>query len=469
MQRSKSGSGGIMDDSLSTPEARSSSPQADVIHNRDVTDTQSRQSVGLYCRISGLALSSDVPHFRCQRCRETFLLKYRFEEQPMCQDCAQRSGLTRLLLHEREGREQYIDQALDKRFEILKEDLLSEMRSEIRNQLEIMLTHQENEKRVLEDAVEQVVRRRLHGVSLPAGELLPGVVAQNIEKKHQQEQEHLRQTFNAQLDQVSASLQSKIDALTEGSQTQAKSSSVPEMTLAPPLAEKRDPVYILPLREQDFVTIPSGTFLMGEGEKQQRIAVGTFELQITPMTFAQYDAYCDQVGRNRPDDSGWGRGQRPATHITYWDAVEFCEWLTEHGDHIYRLPTEAEWEYACRAGTNTRFWYGSQPDLSKMHCSRENIGDAGRTLPVGHFPPNPWGLYDMHGNVWEWCASIYSPHYNGAEEIDASKERNDDRDRVLRGGAWLYTQALCRSACRYTRWPDGRNNNIGFRVARSKK
>jgi len=437
--------------------------------NRDVTDTQSRQTVGLYCRISGLALSAEVPHFRCQRCRETFLLKYRFEEQPMCQDCAQRSGLTRLLLHEREGREQYIDQAVTKRLDVLKEDILSEMRREIRTQLETLLAHQENEKRVMEDAIEQAVRRRLHGVTLPSGDGFPGAVSQSIEKKHQQEQEQLRQTFNAQLDQVSASLHSKIDALAGSSRSQPVPTTVPEMSLAPKIEDNGDPVYTLPLREKDFAVIPAGTFLMGEGEKQQRIAVGSFQLQITPVTFAQYDDYCDQVGKKRPDDSGWGRGQRPVTHITYWDAVEFCEWLSEHGEHTYRLPTEAEWEYACRAGTNTRFWYGSQPDLAKMHCSRENIGDAGRTLPVGHFPPNPWGLYDMHGNVWEWCASIYSPNYNGSEEIDASKDRKDDRDRVLRGGAWLYTQALCRSACRYTRWPDGRNNNIGFRVARSKK
>ncbi|MFW1678604.1 formylglycine-generating enzyme family protein [Pontibacter sp. JAM-7] len=467
MQRSKSGYGQPPEgDSLDCPVDGGSPRTSETIRNRDVTDTQNKQSVGLYCRISGLALSADVPHFRCQRCRETYLLKYRFEEQPMCQDCAQRSGLTRLLLHEREGREKYIDESLQQRLYILKEDLLSEMRKEIRMQLENVMVHQENEKRAMEDAIEQAVRKRMHGMT-PQTEKTPSPAGSpSVESQHKQDQDHLRETFNAQLEQLSADLQRKIDAVFVAVSQAPEMTSVQDMQLAQLDATPSEKV-TLPLREKDFVTIPPGTFMMGEAEKEQRVAISGFQLQITPVTFAQFDDFCDQTGRTRPSDSGWGRGQRPVMHVSYWDAVDFCEWLSEHSEYTYRLPTEAEWEYACRAGTSTRFWYGSQPDLNKMHCSQENIGDAARTLPVGHFPPNPWGLYDTHGNVWEWCASIYNSQYNGAEELDASLDRNDDRDRVLRGGAWLYTQALCRSACRYTRWPDGHNNNIGFRAART--
>jgi formylglycine-generating enzyme required for sulfatase activity len=154
--------------------------------------------------------------------------------------------------------------------------------------------------------------------------------------------------------------------------------------------------------------------------------------------------------------------------VTWNDAVEFCRKLSEQEGVEYRLPTEAQWEYTCRAGTTTVYSYGDDESKLGEHAwYRTNAWDIGEKYAhgVGQKPPNPWGLYDMHGNVWEWCQDWYSK-YEGAA-VDDPAGPASGRVRVLRGGSFLYVTVDCRSAVRNSRQPDFHFVYIGFRVSRT--
>ena len=142
------------------------------------------------------------------------------------------------------------------------------------------------------------------------------------------------------------------------------------------------------------------------------------------------------------------RSENPVINVSYWDAVDYCEWLNEQMGNQIRLPTEAEWEYACRARTTTAFWYGDEPDHARMHCRQVIPGDANQTKPVGMYEANAWGVKDMHGNVQEWCASEVDESYQGLEQRSAMSDRSNGNARVLRGGSWLYFPDWARSAAR---------------------
>jgi formylglycine-generating enzyme required for sulfatase activity len=159
-------------------------------------------------------------------------------------------------------------------------------------------------------------------------------------------------------------------------------------------------------------------------------------------------------------------------HVSYWDAVDYADWLSERTGRPCRLPTEAEWEYACRAGTTTPFWTGETLTMEQVNYHYAyGSGPEGvyrrQTTPVRLFPPNPWGLHDMHGNVWEWCASAYDADYTARERHDASRDRANDGPRSLRGGSWVDQPARMRSAVRGRYAPSGRFSFTGFRLARS--
>ncbi|MFT7548665.1 MAG: sulfatase activating formylglycine-generating enzyme, partial [Candidatus Azotimanducaceae bacterium] len=234
------------------------------------------------------------------------------------------------------------------------------------------------------------------------------------------------------------------------------------------------------LKDTDFVDIPAGDFMMGSPESEPErgdnerlhwIEVEAFKMLSTPVTFAQYDQYCEMSGAEKPDDEGWGRQKRPMINVSYWDAVDFCTWVTEQTGIKHRLPTEAEWEYACRAGTTTPFWTGQNGTTDQANYRGDypyNDNPEGiyreKTTLVDHFPVNPWGLHDMHGNVWEWCASVYDEAYQGAETQGPSGDSNDNSPRLLRGGSWLNIGGWLRSASRNCNEPAWRYCNIGFRV-----
>ena len=224
--------------------------------------------------------------------------------------------------------------------------------------------------------------------------------------------------------------------------------------------------------EIQWVSIPAGTFTMGSpenefgretGEIQHSVTLSAFRMSKFEITFDQYDMFCDATGRNKPDDSGWGRGSRPVINITWADAVAFAEWMN------CRLPTEAEWEYACRAGTTTPFNTGeniltsdANYDGTYPYHNFKKGELRGKTLPVGSFQPNAWGLYDMHGNVWEWCQDWLEKY--SLDPQTNPKGPSHGNLHIGRGGSWKNMAQRCRSAYRYGRSPTHKSNVLGFRL-----
>ncbi len=229
----------------------------------------------------------------------------------------------------------------------------------------------------------------------------------------------------------------------------------------------------------EMVVIPSGTFPMGSPEKevgrydderpQHKVTIGRrFAIGRTPVTFAVYDHFCEVTKRAKPWDQGWGRGKRPVINVRWRDAVACCEWLAKETGQSYRLPSEAEWEYAARAGTTTRYAWGDAITPTNANYSESKLG---KTTEVGAFPPNPWGLYDMHGNIWEWVEDVWHDSYQGAPADGSAWTDGEGKKtsgiRVLRGGSWVDDPRSLRSTFRLRYGPFGRIDYRGFRVART--
>ena len=225
----------------------------------------------------------------------------------------------------------------------------------------------------------------------------------------------------------------------------------------------------------EMVYIPGGTFMMGspateEGRDscespQHQVTVPAFFAGKYPITQAQWQA----VMGNNP--SYFKGEKRPVEYVTWEDAIEFCNKLSQQTGKKYRLLSEAEWEYACRAGTTTPFHFGETitPDLVNYNGyypyanARKGL-DRGQTTDVGSFPPNVFGLYDMHGNVEEWCSDRWHKNYNGAP-TDGSSWETGTYHGVQRGGSWHYLAVYCRSASHLSFSAGRRWWNGGFRVA----
>jgi formylglycine-generating enzyme required for sulfatase activity len=209
----------------------------------------------------------------------------------------------------------------------------------------------------------------------------------------------------------------------------------------------------------DMVYIPGGTFMMGSPENdiwespQHQVTVPNFYAGKYPITQEQWQAV---MGNNLSYFQG---AKLPVENVTWDDAVNFCQQLSEKTGKNYRLPSEAEWEYACRAGTSTPFYFGDTitPDLVNY--------DGNNPRDVGSFPPNSFGLYDMHGNVWEWCQDPYHDNYNGAPSDGSAWETPDSKYRVRRGGWWADDAVNCRAANRNRRKAGHPDIDLGFRVA----
>ena len=235
-----------------------------------------------------------------------------------------------------------------------------------------------------------------------------------------------------------------------------------------------------------LVVIPAGEFQMGspasepgrsDDERQHEVSVAGFAIGQYEVTFADYDRFCAATKREKPGDEGWGRGQRPVINVSWNDAVAYAEWLSQQTNQKYRLPTEAEWEYTARAGTTTAFWTGRCVTTDQANydgdygygdpdCGAKTGVDRQKTLPVGSFKANPWGLYDTMGNVWEWTCSEWDEQYGGAESR-CSTENGITGARAVRGGSWFYKPVGVRSAFRGWDDPLYRGYNRGFRLARS--
>jgi eukaryotic-like serine/threonine-protein kinase len=224
----------------------------------------------------------------------------------------------------------------------------------------------------------------------------------------------------------------------------------------------------------DLVSIPGGTFMMGDRRHHQdeqpihQVTLPPFYMGKYPITQAQYRSIMGE-------HMGVGGGANyPIEHINWDDALEFCSKLSHQTGQQYSLPSEAQWEYACRATTTTAFHFGDiiTPDLVNYNGDYPYQGaptgeNRAQATPVGSFPPNTFGLYDMHGNVWEWCLDEYQPNYLGAPTDGSalvSTTSAGDLKRVMRGGAWDYVAKGCRSSVRCSLAPTIRMAGCGLRV-----
>ena len=233
-----------------------------------------------------------------------------------------------------------------------------------------------------------------------------------------------------------------------------------------------------------MVVIPGGSFVQGSPasdpdswdiERPQRtVNLPTFAIGRTAVTFAQWDACVADGGcQNSPDDDGWGRGNRPVIDVSWNDAQQYVTWLSNRTGQEYRLPSESEWEYATRAGTTGRFNTGDCITTEQANFDgRSPAQDCpmgvfrGQSLPVGTFAPNPFGLYDTHGNVAEWVQDCWNPNYDGAPTDGSAWMMGECSLAMLRGGSWASIGTWVRSAERGWLFRSDRGNFTGFRVAR---
>jgi len=242
-----------------------------------------------------------------------------------------------------------------------------------------------------------------------------------------------------------------------------------------------------------MVVIPAGEFMMGQIPDARPVfesempshkvtfprpfAIGKYEL-----TFLEYDQFVKATGYRKPSDLGWGtkfwgRERTPVFDVTWHDAQRYLTWLSEQTGARYRLPTEAEWEYAARAGTTTVFNTGNCIDTTQANFhDKENFNDCpltsvyrGKVVDTGSFPPNAWGLHDVHGNILEWTQDCWHDSYeNAPHDGSAWNDSMNDEEckRVLRGGSWSGRAQELRSAARAHNFSSHKSIFIGFRVVR---
>ncbi|OQW38839.1 MAG: hypothetical protein A4S08_08725 [Proteobacteria bacterium SG_bin4] len=233
--------------------------------------------------------------------------------------------------------------------------------------------------------------------------------------------------------------------------------------------------------EPEMVRIPPGKFLMGspETEAERRDAEGpqrevainyAFEIGKYEVTFDEYDAFANDTQRQLPSDAGWGRGKRPVINVSWNDAQDYVQWLSKQTGKKYRLPTEAEWEYAARAGTQTRYWWGD--DIGRNNAVCNDCGsewDGQQAASVGSFKANMFGLHDTAGNVSEWTQDCRHGNFNNAPSDGSAwleKDGGDCSSRVVRGGAWFLKPQYLRSAYRNSTLTVAGSILKGFRIAR---
>ncbi len=228
------------------------------------------------------------------------------------------------------------------------------------------------------------------------------------------------------------------------------------------------------LTADDWVWLEGGEFLMGspedeegrfEDERQHWVRVDSFGLMKTAVTWGMYKRYCAATSAALPERPRFSYDDNhPVVNVDWYNALAYAEWLSRESGWRCRLPTEAEWEYACRAGTETRYWWGNAIGRNQANCKGcGSRWDNKRTAPVKSFPPNPWGLYEMHGNVEEWTASAFDESYQGGESQLVSKCHAGSLSS--RGGGWYLAPQWARSACRGGGTASCRHATLGFRLA----
>ncbi len=248
--------------------------------------------------------------------------------------------------------------------------------------------------------------------------------------------------------------------------------------------------------ENDFVLLNGGTLLMGSDEdddkenSQHKVTLTyNYYLGKHEITFEQYDLFCKETGMEEPDDKNWGRGDNPVINVRWVQAIEYCNWfslkenlpvaydkdgnlLDENGNQTiditevkgYRLPTEAEWIFAARGGNETKnYKYSGSDNLNEVAWYLEN--SENKIHPVGTKIPNELGIYDMSGNVWEWCTDFYEPFSNESVENPVGAEFG--YDKVKRGGCWYNEASGCELSLRKMSPVGNKGGRLGFRVCRT--
>jgi formylglycine-generating enzyme required for sulfatase activity len=223
----------------------------------------------------------------------------------------------------------------------------------------------------------------------------------------------------------------------------------------------------------EMVRMPAGSFRMGSPENkgfhderpEHTVHVPAFSIGKYAVTFEEWDACVSAGGcTKQPGDEGWGRGRRPVINVSWDDAQQYVRWLSAKTGHKYRLPSEAEWEYAARARTTTAYYWGNEFGISHANCPDCGVSGTWQTVPVGGYDPNPWKLYDMLGNVWQWTQDCWHDSYHGAPKDGSGWANGVDCSRhVVRGGGWA-TDDL-RTAQRAPNLVDA-DRETGFRLAR---
>ena len=222
----------------------------------------------------------------------------------------------------------------------------------------------------------------------------------------------------------------------------------------------------------EMVTVPAGSFDMGSNSDYEnpvhrvsfarQFAIGRHEV-----TFDEWDRCVEDQGcKAQPDDRTWGRGDHPVINVSWDDAKAFTSWLSHKSGQTYRLPSEAEWEYAARAGTTTAFWWGRDVGSRQANCRECNTGSVQQTSPVGSYNPNAFGLYDTAGNAAEWVEDCWNDSFRGAPKDGSAWTAGTCRLRVLRGGAYDSQAKSVRSTARFRYDSDVRYPENGFRVVR---
>jgi formylglycine-generating enzyme required for sulfatase activity len=222
----------------------------------------------------------------------------------------------------------------------------------------------------------------------------------------------------------------------------------------------------------EMLVVPAGSFDMGSATEYEnpahRVTIAKpFAIGRHEVTFDQWDMCVADGGcKHRPEDREWGRGDRPVINVSWLDAKAFVAWLSQKTGQTYRLPSEAEWEYAARGGTNTPYWWGRDVGSRQANCRECNTGTSQQTAAVGSFKANPYGLHDTAGNVAEWVEDCWNDNYRGAPQNGSPWLTGQCRLRVLRGGAFDSAAKYLRSTARFRYDSDVRYSANGFRVAR---
>ena len=222
----------------------------------------------------------------------------------------------------------------------------------------------------------------------------------------------------------------------------------------------------------EMVVVPAGDFDMGSNENDfekpiHRVSIRRFAIGRYEVTFREWDL-CVSAGAcsYRPDDRGWGRGDRPVIDVSWNDAKTYAAWLSQKTGQKYRLPSEAEWEYAARGGKNSVFWWGDRSERGRANCRDCDSGRAVQSTAVGSYSPNPFGLFDTAGNAAEWIEDCWNDDYRGAPSNGAPRTNGQCQQRVLRGGSFASQSTYLRSAARFRYDIDVRYYTNGFRLVR---